>query len=76
MRKIVQNRTKSSQICPSWPKRNEGDTTIMCETCSKLTIKTPERRHFGILHFTRRHFGVFVVNFENILHIVLVFLVK
>ena len=48
----------------------------MCETCSKLTINTPERRHFGISHFTRRHFGVSIVNFDNILHIILVFPVK
>ena len=31
----------------------------MCETCSKLTIKTPERRQ-------RRRSGVFIVNFEHI----------
>ena len=30
----------------------------MCETCSKLTVKTPERRS-----------GVFTVNFEHISHI-------
>ena len=34
----------------------------MCEICSKLTIKTPEQRS-----------GVFVVNFEQISYIVLVF---
>ena len=33
----------------------------------KLTIKTPERRHW-------RHSGVFIVNFEHISHLVLVFL--
>ena len=31
----------------------------MCEICSKLTIKTPERRQ-------RRRSGVFIVNFEYI----------
>ena len=31
--------------------------------CSKLTIKTPERRS-----------GVFIVNFDNILHLFVVFL--
>ena len=43
-------------------------------TCSKLTIvtleqgvKTPKRRQW-------RRFGVFIVNFEHILHLVLVFL--
>ena len=34
--------------------------------CSKLTIKTPERR--------RRRSGVFIVNFEHISHLVLVLL--
>ena len=33
--------------------------------CLKLTIKTPERRYW-------RCFGVFNVNFEHILHLVLV----
>ena len=33
-----------------------------CETCSKLTIKTPERRHW-------RRFGVLIVNFEHISHL-------
>ena len=32
-----------------------------------MTIKTPERRH-------RRRSGVFIVNFENILNLFLVFL--
>ena len=35
--------------------------------CSKLTIKTPERRHWRLC-------GVFIVNFEYISHLVLVFL--
>ena len=35
--------------------------------CSKLTIKTPERRQW-------RRSGVFIVNFEHISHIVLVLL--
>ena len=34
---------------------------------SKLTIKTPERRYW-------RRSGVFIVNFEHISHLVLVFL--
>ena len=36
------------------------------EICSKLTIKTPERRH-------SHRYGVFIVNFEQILHDFLVF---
>ena len=37
----------------------------MCEICSKLLIETPERRQG---HCS----GVFIANFEQILHIVLV----
>ena len=33
----------------------------MCEICSSLTIKIPERHHW-------RHSGVFIVNFEQISH--------
>ena len=36
-----------------------------CENCSKLTIKTPERRQ-------ERHSIVFIVNLKQILYIVLV----
>ena len=46
---------------------NNRNTTTRCEICSKLTIKTPERRHW-------HHSGVFIVNFEHISHLVLVFL--
>ena len=38
-----------------------------CEICAKLTIKTQERRHW-------RRSGVFIVTFEHISHLVLVFL--
>ena len=38
-----------------------------CEICPKLTIKTPERRHW-------RRSVVFIVNFEHISYLVLVFL--
>ena len=48
-------------------KISNRNTIIRCERCSKLTIKTPERRH-------RRCSGVFIVNFEHISHFVLVFL--
>ena len=37
----------------------------MCEICSKLTIKTAERGHHSI---------VFIVNFEHISHLYVVFL--
>ena len=35
----------------------------MCEICSNLIIKTPERRH------RRRSGGVFIIRFEQISHI-------
>ena len=34
-----------------------------CEICSKLTIRTPKRRHYW------RRFGVLNVNFEHISHL-------
>ena len=46
-------------------KVNNRNTRVSCEICSKL-IKTQERGHW-------RHSGVFIVNFENISHLVLVF---
>ena len=48
-------------------KVNNRNTRRTCETCSKLTIKTPESRHW-------LRSGVFIVNFEHISHLVLVFL--
>ena len=47
-------------------KVNNGNPRKMCEICSKLTIKTPEQRHW-------RSSGIFIVDFEQILQIVLVF---
>ena len=48
-------------------KVNNRKTRRRCEICSKLTIKTEERRQWG-------RFGVFIVNFEHITHLFLVFL--
>ena len=48
-------------------KVNNGNTRARCEISSKLTIKTPEQRHW-------RRSGVFIVNFEYISNLVLVFL--
>ena len=48
-------------------KVNNRNTKTRCEICSKLTIKTQERRQW-------RRSGVFIVNFEHISHLVLVFL--
>ena len=39
----------------------------MSEICSKLTMKKPERRQW-------RRSGIFIVNFEHISQVVLVFL--
>ena len=48
-------------------KVNNRNTRRRCEICLKLTIKTPERRHW-------RRSGVFIVNFKHISHLLLVFL--
>ena len=48
-------------------KVNNRDTRTRFEICSKLTMKTPERRHW-------RRSGVFIINFELVSHLVLVFL--
>ena len=42
-------------------------TWTRCEICSKLKIKTPERRYWP-------RSGVFIANFEHISHLVLLFL--
>ena len=49
------------------PKVNNRNTIRRCEICSKLTIKTPERRQW-------RRSGVCIVNFEHISHLLIVFL--
>ena len=48
-------------------KINNEDIRTLCEMRSKLTIKTPERCQW-------RHSGVSFVNFEQIPHIFVVFL--
>ena len=48
-------------------KVNNKNTRTRCEICSKLKIKTPERRQ-------KRRSGVFIVDFEDISHVVLEFL--
>ena len=48
-------------------KGNNRNTRTRCEICSQLTIKTPERRQW-------RRYSVFIVNFDHISHLVLVFL--
>ena len=62
--------TKSSIFLPAGIyllKVNNRNTRTRYEICSKLTINTPERRHW-------RRSGVFIVNFEHISHLVPVFL--
>ena len=49
------------------PKVKNRNTRIRCEICSKITIKTPEQRQW-------RRSGVFMVNFEHISPLVLVFI--
>ena len=48
-------------------KVNNKNTTARCEICSKLTIKTTERRHW---HCS----GVFIVSFEYDSNLALAFL--
>ena len=48
-------------------KVNSSNARTRCEICSKLKIKTPERNQW-------RRSGAFIVNFEHILHLALVFL--
>ena len=45
------------------------NTRTRCEICEKLILKTPERRYWG-------RSSVFLVNFEHISHLVLMFLLK
>ena len=48
-------------------KVNNRNTRTSCEIRSKLTIKIPERRQWC-------HSGIFIVNFEHISYLFLVFL--
>ena len=48
-------------------KVNNKNTRTRYEICSKLTVKTPERRKW-------RRSGVIILKFEHISHLVLVFL--
>ena len=69
-------------------KINNRNTRTKCEICTKLTVKTPERRPKLIIKTPERrwprsdvrsvnfgrHSGVFIVNFVHVSHIVLAFL--
>ena len=48
-------------------KVNNRNTRTRSEICSKLTLKTPEQSHW-------HHSGVFIIHFDHISHLVLVFL--
>ena len=48
-------------------KVNNRNSKTGCEICSRLTIKTPERHHCG-------RSGFFIVNFDHISHLFVVFL--
>ena len=50
-------------------KVNNRNTRARCEICSKLTIKIPERCQW-------HRCGVFIINFEHISHLVLMFLLS
>ena len=62
-------RVKSEDIIWCYPANNHlnKNKRKRCEICSKLITKTPERRHW-------RRSIVFIVNFEHISHLVLMFL--
>ena len=47
-------------------KINNRNTRKRCEICSKLTIKSPERRHWLTLNIFHTFFCVSVVNFEQV----------
>ena len=52
-------------------KVNNQNTRTMCEICSKLTIKTPERCQLHrsgvfVVHFEQNLSGVSTVNFEQV----------
>ena len=52
-------------------KFNNRNTRTRCEICSKLTIKTPERRHWRLIsHLPVSYFtpcsSVSIVNFEKV----------
>ena len=72
----MQNHRKHLLISVAWNinpgniylfKVNNGNTRERCEICSELTIETPEQRQW-------RRSDVFILNFEHISHLFLVFL--
>ena len=68
---VLQRPKKLQKTNAFFPSANHmfkvNNKNTRCEICSTLTIKTPEWRQW-------RHSGVFIVNFEHVSHLVLVFL--
>ena len=64
----LRKREKGYLACIYLLKVNNRNTRTRCEICSKLTIKIPER------HYWRRS-SVFIVNFEHISYLFLLFLI-
>ena len=64
---VLRLRNTYHLACSYMFKVNYRNIRRRCEICLKLTLKTEERHH-GC------HYGVFIVNFKHILHLVLVFL--
>ena len=56
---IFINNTRPNPVGVYLLKVNNRSTRTRCEICSKLTLKTPERRQW-------RGSGVFIVNFEHV----------
>ena len=70
---VYRGQTRTLYVLSAYPagtyllRVNDRNSRTRCETCSKLTIKTPEQCHW-------RRSSVFFVNFEHISYLVLVFL--
>ena len=59
--KLKQKQNFNSYLVLSQPTFTLSISTL-CKACSKLTMKTPEERHW-------RRSGIFIVDFEHISHI-------
>ena len=55
-------------LIQSQPQVNNRNTRTMCEICSELTIKIPEQPQW-------RRSGIFIVKFQHISHLLLVFFI-
>ena len=50
-------------------KVNNRNTRKGCETCSKLTIKTPERHRFPVFGVNTERYGIFLQNSQENLQV-------